>query len=109
MLCPPLTMVRELPIDAGVVSNADLLQALPFLNELVELHVSGAQLRAALENSISLLGADDVASTPSGRFLDEAPEGAEKGIAPDVRVPLDTPGRAETLLVESGAFFDFGE
>ena len=58
-------------LSAGAVSRASLIQALPYLNELVLLEIRGWQLRAALGRSLSLLGRSDVfeASTESGRFL----------------------------------------
>ena len=45
------------------------MQTLPFLNQLVVLTVTGAQLISALENSLSRVGVADVVENPSGRFM----------------------------------------
>lgn len=42
----------------GVLTRRDMLAILPFRDEVVVLDVSGATLRAALENGVSLIGGD---------------------------------------------------
>ena len=60
--------IRE-TIPSGAVTYAEILLALPFLNQLVKIErVSGAVLRRALENSISKL-VDDAASVSHGKFV----------------------------------------
>ena len=57
-------------LPAGAISRKNVLQMLPFLNEVAILRdVPGSVLRAALTNGVSRLGGDTGASSPSGRFL----------------------------------------
>ena len=55
-------------LPAGAVSEASVLQMLPFLNDVVRLEVSGAALKQALLNSVSRLGDASAASNPNGRM-----------------------------------------
>ena len=50
------------------VTTGDLIELLPFANEVVTLSVTGAQVRAALANGISRLGLADAHTHPNGRF-----------------------------------------
>ncbi len=54
-------------IQAGNISYGQILEALPFGNRLVQFDLAGADVLAALENSISKIEVDAEAS--SGRFL----------------------------------------
>ena len=51
------------------IAKGDLLQLLPYNDEIVQLTLSGSTLRAALAHSISGLRLSDAASNPDGRFL----------------------------------------
>ena len=57
-------------LAAGALTQSDLVQTLPFLNELVEIQVSGATLKAALKISIATLG--DESAAPTTQFLQVA-------------------------------------
>lgn len=56
-------------LPQGAVTEADIVQMLPFLNDIVRVQVSGAVLRSVLLNSISLLGDASAMSDPNGRFM----------------------------------------
>ena len=56
-------------LSAGNVTRGNLLSALPFLNTIISMTVSGEVIREMLTNSISRLGGADAAEDPSGRFL----------------------------------------
>jgi 2',3'-cyclic-nucleotide 2'-phosphodiesterase (5'-nucleotidase family) len=56
-------------IPAGLVTEGQLSEMLPFANEVVLMHVSGATLLQALANGIVGLGEPDAATDPAGAFL----------------------------------------
>jgi ABC-type branched-subunit amino acid transport system substrate-binding protein len=57
-------------LAGGAVTVGNLVQMLPFLNDIyIVTNVSAAALRAALANSITYLRSEDAATDPDGRFL----------------------------------------
>ena len=56
-------------LPGGSVERREVLQMLPFLNEVQIVTVSGATLRAALAHGLSYLAAPDAISSPDGRHL----------------------------------------
>jgi len=55
-------------VPAGTVTKAHIVTMLPFNNDVYVLTMSGATLRAALENGFSRLGHASAAFSPNGRF-----------------------------------------
>ena len=55
-------------LSTGTVTTGDLVELLPFANEVVKLRLPGSAIRAALTNGISRLSQADVLTNPSGRF-----------------------------------------
>ena len=57
-------------LQAGDVMKKNLVEMLPFMNEVVTLQgVTGHEVLAALQNGISKLGDPNAANDPSGRWL----------------------------------------
>ncbi len=99
-------------IDAGEVSLAEVVTALPFNNRVVLITVSGAQLRAALEHGLSTSAAAGPGAGRGGAFLQVSGIGfTVKGAEPvDIHVggaPLD-PG-AEYLVAVNDFLADGGD
>ena len=57
------------PLPAGAVEGRNLVEMLPFQNEVLRFSVTGARLRMALKHGLSTLHKADAVSEPSGRFL----------------------------------------
>ena len=56
-------------LSAGAITSLAVVELLPYTNEVVRLRVSGATLKAALENSLWGLRLTDAATNPDGRLL----------------------------------------